>query len=91
MNDWAKQMNGCAAIPMGTLIPKDFDNVVVGGRCISADIKLTNAFRMMNTCMTTGEAAGLLCVIASNKKIQLNEITYNDLLPLLNENGFILQ
>lgn len=57
MNDWAKQMNGCAAIPMGTLIPKDFDNVVVGGRCISADIKLTNAFRMMNTCMTTGETA----------------------------------
>lgn len=90
MNDWAKAMNGCAAIPMRTLIPDAFENVVVGGRCISTEIQLVNSIRMMNTCMTTGEAAGLMCVLAETKNKRLKDLEYGELLPLLRENNFIL-
>ena len=91
MNDWAKAMTGCAAIPMRTLIPDAFDNVIVGGRCIAAEIQLVNSIRMMNTCMTTGEAAGLMCVLAKKKNKHLKDLEYSELLPLLRENNFILE
>jgi ribulose 1,5-bisphosphate synthetase/thiazole synthase len=89
-SDWAKRKDGCGAIPMGTLIPKAFDNVVVAGRCLSAEIKLTNTFRMMNTCMTTGEAAGLLANVSIKANKRLKDIHYDELLPFLHESGFIL-
>lgn len=87
---WIRHEKGVAGIPMGTLIPKMFDNVVVAGRCISAELHLVDAYRMMDTCMTTGEAAGLLAYLAIRNHKKVHNISYEELLPLMKENGFIL-
>lgn len=87
---WAKKAPGTGSVPMGALVPQAFDNVLCAGRAISADPACLNAFRMMNTCMTTGEAAGLMCVLAAQRGIAFQKVRYSDLLPLLRENRFIL-
>lgn len=88
---WLKHKKGVAGIPMGTLIPNSFDNVVVAGRCISGEFRLIDSYRMMDTCMTTGEAAGLIAYIALKTSKNTSDISYDELLPLMKENGFILE
>ncbi len=89
--DWARKTPGCGGVPMKTLIPRAFGNVVAAGRCISSDLRLANTYRMMATCMATGEAAGLLAALSVKERTPLREIRYETLLPLLRENGFILE
>ena len=51
---------------------------------------MIDSYRMMDTCMTMGEAAGLLAYLAVRDKKSTHDLTYDELLPLMNENGFIL-
>lgn len=87
---WADSKPGVGRVPMGALIPKAFKNVLAAGRCISTEPKYIGVFRMMNTCMTLGEAAGLMAFAAQKSGISVCEVSYDKLLPLLRENGFIL-
>lgn len=87
---WSRHEPGLAGVPMGTLVPKAFSNVVVAGRCISAELELVDAYRMMNTCLTMGEAAGLMATLAAARHVGFKDVSYDDLLPLMRENGFIL-
>lgn len=45
-------------IPYRCLIPRDLDNVLMAGRCISMDQPTAGAVRTMPCCMCMGEAAG---------------------------------
>ena len=45
-------------IPYRCLIPRDVQNVLVAGRCISTDRAVQGATRTMPNCLATGEAAG---------------------------------
>ncbi len=87
---WASYAAGIGAVPMEALISAKFDNLLASGRCIGSAPKLIETFRMMNTCMTTGEAAGLMAVVAKNNHHNVNAVTYEKLHPLLIENGFLL-
>ncbi len=53
-------------IPYRSLIPKaaDADNLLVGGRCISATHEAQASVRIMPICATTGEAAGVAAAVA---------------------------
>ncbi len=56
--------NRCAkgesyGIPYRTLTPKGLDNVLVSGRCISADRYVQGSVRTMPGCYITGQAAGV--------------------------------
>ncbi|MGM9625309.1 MAG: FAD-dependent oxidoreductase, partial [Eubacteriales bacterium] len=55
-------------IPYRSLIPKaeDADNLLVGGRCISANHEAQASIRIMPICATTGEAAGIGACVAIN-------------------------
>ncbi len=46
-------------IPLRSLIPKGFTNLLVAGRCISTDRLVQGSIRIMPTCFITGQAAGL--------------------------------
>ena len=87
---WSRHEPGLAGVPMGTLLPKAFDNVIVAGRCISAELELVDAYRMMNTCLTMGEAAGLMVYLARKAGKPVKSVAYDELVPLMKENGFIL-
>ncbi len=45
-------------IPFGCLLPKQTENIIVAGRCISAGVVAHTSMRNMMCCAVTGEAAG---------------------------------
>jgi hypothetical protein len=53
-------------IPYRCLLPRDVDNLLVAGRCISTTHGAMAATRVMVTCMATGEAAGCAAAISAD-------------------------
>lgn len=87
---WRRAGGGLSAIPMGALASPALENALACGRCISADARVMDTFRMMNTCLTTGEAAGLMAAIALDKKKPAAQVPYGMLRPAMEKAGFIL-
>lgn len=46
-------------IPYRSLLPKEYDNLLVAGRCISATHEAQSSVRIMPICASMGEAAGI--------------------------------
>ncbi len=51
-------------IPYRSLVPEHLDNVLLAGRCISADRIVYGSVRVMPVCLVTGEAAGTAAGLA---------------------------
>lgn len=51
-------------IPYRSLLPKEVENLIVAGRCISAEREVLGAIRVMGPCMMMGQAAGTAAAIA---------------------------
>lgn len=60
-------------IPYRSLLPKEYDNMLVAGRCLSADHEAHSSVRIMPICACMGEAAGV--AIATAKKTGANAHT----------------
>lgn len=52
-------------IPYRTLTPKGFSNLLVAGRCISADRHMQSSVRVMPGCYITGQAAGAAAALCA--------------------------
>ena len=91
MAAWAQSQKGFSAVPMGALISPELRNVLAAGRGISAEPHVVGTFRMMNTCMTLGEAAGLMTVLCAGKNEDVRALPYARLRPELDRAGFILE
>ncbi|MCM8821632.1 MAG: FAD-dependent oxidoreductase [Candidatus Omnitrophica bacterium] len=66
-NDWF-------SIPSRCLMPEKAKNLLVAGRCISADHKAMGATRVMATCMATGDAAGAIASVCLNEKCDAQSV-----------------
>ncbi|MFP4057773.1 MAG: FAD-dependent oxidoreductase [Candidatus Brocadiia bacterium] len=51
-------------IPYRVLVPRGLSNVLVAGRCVSADRYLQGSIRVMPACFITGQAAGTAAALA---------------------------
>ena len=51
-------------IPFRSLLPQDYDNLIMAGRCISGDHIAHASYRVTGDAIATGEAAGLAAAIA---------------------------
>ena len=60
---------GLRLLPFGTLVPQDFDNVLVAGRCLSAEPDVMASCRMMTTCMAMGQVVGTAAALAQDRRI----------------------
>lgn len=59
----------CYDIPYGCLLAKEFDNLLVCGRCISVDHVAHASTRIQGTCMLTGQAVGTASALAIKQGI----------------------
>jgi hypothetical protein len=77
-------------IPLRTLIPRDGYNVLMAGRCFSADHDAQASVRSMAQCMVMGQAAGSVAAQASNVDGDVRRLTFGRVADTLREGGAIL-
>ncbi len=62
------------AVPYRSLVPKKVENLVVAGRCISADDAIMGRLRLIPVCSATGEAAGVAAAMAVAQKTTIPDV-----------------
>ena len=77
-------------IPYGCLVDREIKNLLVCGRCISADHIAHSSTRIQGTCVATGEAAGVAAALSLEKAVYANELNGEDVARLLKQNGVYL-
>jgi len=82
---------GSYAIPFACLLPVGLKNVLVAGRCLSADRGANGSARVMGTCLATGQAVGAAAAIMQREDLNdAREINIAALQEQLREVGGIL-
>ncbi|MBN1508657.1 MAG: FAD-dependent oxidoreductase [Sedimentisphaerales bacterium] len=61
-------------IPYGALVPRNVENVLAAGRCISAEIRMADLVRLIPNCFVTGHAAGVAAAVAARDGCRLREV-----------------
>lgn len=77
-------------VPMRCLLPQEFDNLLVAGRCLSATLEGQASARVSATCMAMGEAAGVAAAVASRSGGDPSSLDSADLRARLEERGAML-
>ena len=70
---------GVASIPYGALLPRNSKNLIVAGRCISAEGQALGPVRIMSTCMAMGEAAGVATILKLRDNVDYKNINIQEL------------
>jgi hypothetical protein len=77
-------------IPYRSLVPKGSQNLLVAGRCISADHAAQASVRIMPICATLGEAAGVAAAVASKDHTDVGTVDIQKVQCILKENNAFL-
>ena len=77
-------------IPYGCLVPKDSENLLVAGRCISTTHEAQASIRIMPTVCTIGEAAGIAAAVACEDKTAVKSVDVQKVRAILRENGAVV-
>lgn len=80
----------CYDIPYRCILPREIDNLLVAGRCISTTAEAMASTRIMPTCMALGEAAGIAAAIAADKTILPRDVEVGQIQKKLRQNGAIV-
>jgi hypothetical protein len=79
-----------ATVPLRALVPKNSQNFLVAGRCVSSDRPANSALRVQASCMGMGQAAGAAAALACKSKITPLEVSVSHIRSLIKENGGIV-
>ncbi len=76
-------------IPYRSIVPQkaECDNLLVGGRCISANHEAQASIRIMPICCTTGEAAGVGAAVAIKNNCAVQDVDVHEVQSKLTESG----
>jgi hypothetical protein len=77
-------------IPLRALIPKNSQNLLVAGRCVSSDRWANGALRVQASCMGMGQAAGAAAALASKLKTSPLNVPINQIKSLIADHGGIV-
>lgn len=83
-------IEGYHDVPLRALIPKQVENLVVAGRCISCTHEAHASLRGAPTCMATGHAAGTAAAFAAQGDGRTRSIDVGHLQQILREQNSIL-
>lgn len=74
-------------VPYGTLVPKRGEQVLVAGRCLSAEHEALASARVTAQCLQYGQAAALAAVHNIHERIALRDISGAVVRDLMNSDG----
>lgn len=77
-------------IPYRCLLPEEVGNLIVTGRCLSADHDAHASVRSMGQCMAMGQAAGVAAALAAEGDTQPQQVSIPRLQRKLRDLGAIL-
>lgn len=66
-------------IPMRSLISKDADNLLMAGRCMSADQLALSSARVSTSCSMMGQAVGIAATMGINQKTKIRNLDYTEI------------
>jgi hypothetical protein len=78
------------SIPYRSLLPRNIDNLLVAGRCFSADARAANDYNWIQHCIPMGQAAGTAAALAVKQGIQPRQVDYAALQACLRGQGAII-
>jgi hypothetical protein len=78
------------SIPYRSLLPSAISNLLVAGRCISADHRVHHATKEIPPCMATGQAAGIAAAMAAQAGVAGADVDVAALQSRLRDQGAIL-
>lgn len=78
-------------IPYRCLLPQGVEQILVAGRCISADHDAHARSRNMPACMATGQAAGIAAAIAVEEGVPVRKVPIGKVQAALRELGMPLR
>ncbi|SIT03015.1 FAD dependent oxidoreductase [Zobellia uliginosa] len=88
---WQYIPNGeTVGIPYRTLVPLESSNILVAGRCFSANHVAQSSVRSMGQCMVMGEAAGVASSMALQKGCAPIDIDTDELRAILKKQGALV-
>ncbi|WP_303903731.1 FAD-dependent oxidoreductase [Thiohalomonas denitrificans] len=65
-------------IPLRCLLPRDVENLVVAGRCISGSHEAHSSYRVMPVAMSLGQAGGVCAALAALRGVTPRELAVDD-------------
>lgn len=77
-------------IPLGTMIPKGVQHLLVAGRAVSSDHGANSALRVQASCMAIGQAAGVVAALAAKRDVDPREVAVEDAKRQLKDIGAIV-
>lgn len=77
-------------IPFRCLTPRGLDNVLVAGRCVSADRAVQGSLRVMPYCFVTGQAAGTAAALAAAAGVGVHDLNVREVQERLRALGACL-
>lgn len=80
-------INDFYEIPYNALVPIKGENLLVTGRCFSAEHEALASARVTAQCFQYGQAAALAAVTSFNEQIPLRDISGNEVRELMNKDG----
>jgi hypothetical protein len=72
-------------IRYGCLVPKGVDNLLVAGRCLSADHWAQSSLRIQQTCQSTGQAAGTAAALSLEEDVTPRQLDSGSVVAQLEE------
>lgn len=78
-------------LPLGTLIPRDVDGLIVAEKSISVSNIINGTTRLQPVVLQIGQAAGALAALAVKKDQKINEVAVRDVQnAILDAKGYLL-
>jgi len=88
-SDWLGG-EGFYGIPYRCLLPEKTPNLLVAGKCFSADFAAHASARVQATCMAMGQAAGAAAALAVKDKVDPVELSYIRVRDAIADGGGVL-
>lgn len=78
-------------IPYRALVPETMDNLLIAGRCLSADVEAHNWLNLIPHSVLTGQASGTAAALAVKHGVQPRDVNIRELQTYLKAEGIYLE